>query len=294
MQSWILATRPKTLTASLVPILVASALAKSMGQVHGWWISACALCCAFFIQIATNLFNDAIDFKKGADTEKRIGPQRVTQSGLLSPRQVMAAAYFCLGVAALSGIPLVLTGGWPIVGLGLVCLFLAYGYTGGPFPLAYRGLGDLFVLLFFGLAAVGGVYFLQTGRIDADSWVASIQIGLLATVLIAINNLRDREGDRLVGKRTLAVRLGVKLARWEIVLLCFLPFLLNLYWLRWNWLWVTLLPLLSLPLAWKICGAILSKPVDAAPGTEYNRYLAQAAGLHLVFGVLWSLGCLLQ
>ncbi len=286
MKSWLLATRPKTLTAALVPILVGSALA-AIARPEGldWTISLLALASATFIQIGTNLVNDAIDFKKGADNEQRIGPKRVTASGLMTPRQVMVGAGICLFVALLLGIPLVIHGGWPIVAVGLVSLFFAYGYTGGPFPLAYLGLGDLFVLIFFGWVAVGGVYFLQTGTMDTDAWVAGTQVGLLATVLIAVNNLRDREGDLKVGKRTLAVRIGVRGSRIEIALLGIVPFLLGYYWIARGLFMLGLIPLFAAPIA-----VLFVRQIHRIePGPEYNLFLAQAAKLHLAFGVLWTI-----
>lgn len=283
---WLLATRPKTLTAALVPIAVGTALAHARGFVLDWRISVLALVSVTFIQIGTNLVNDAIDFKKGADTEKRIGPKRVTQSGLLTPRQVMTGAFVCFALAMATGIPLVIAGGWVIVAIGLLSLLLAYGYTGGPFPLAYLGLGDLFVFLFFGLVAVGGIYFLQSGGWDLSAGVAGAQVGLLATVLIAINNLRDREGDVLVGKRTLAVRLGVTGSRAEILVLCVAPYVLNLYWLQFGLKMAVLLPFFTLPLALRLCLKVLL----TAPGPEYNVLLGRAAGLQLLFGLLWSVG----
>lgn len=286
-KAWLLATRPKTLTAAFVPVTVGTALAHARGFSVQWRLSGLALLSAMLIQIGTNLVNDAIDFKKGADTEKRIGPIRVTQSGLLSPRQVMTGAFACFTAALAAGIPLVIAGGWTIVGIGLVSLFFAYGYTGGPFPLAYLGLGDLFVFLFFGLVAVGGVYFLQSGSFDESALVAGAQVGLLATVLIAINNLRDREGDVLAGKRTLAVRFGVTASRIEILLLCVAPYVLNLYWLGLGLKLPTLLPYFALPLALRLCLKIFM----VAPGPQYNAFLGRAAGLQLLFGLLWAAGC---
>lgn len=281
---WLLATRPKTLTAAFVPVLVGTALAFSERGSVSWGISVIALLSAVFIQIGTNLANDAIDFRKGADTEKRVGPVRVTQSGLLSYRQVMGGAIACLAVALLLGIPLVFQGGWPLVVVGLVSLFFAYGYTGGPFPLAYLGLGDLFVLLFFGLVAVGGVYFLQTGTLTVSAGVAGAQVGLLATVLIAINNLRDRDGDAEAGKRTLAVRLGVDGCRFEIALLLMLPFVLNLFWGAERKPLVAALCLPALIPAF----SLLREVNRTEPGPAYNAFLARAAKVHLIFGVLFS------
>ncbi len=285
-KSWILAFRPKTLTAAVIPIIVGTSLVHFLGYSVQWWISGFALLSSLFIQIGTNLVNDALDFKKGADTHLRIGPQRVTQSGLIEGRTVMISAFVCFFFALVLGVPLVIHGGLPILAIGIVSLFCAYGYTGGPFPLAYRGLGDVFVILFFGLIAVSGLIFLQTHQWPAEALLSGLQIGSLATVLIAINNLRDREGDEKVHKRTLAVRLGPQGARIEILVLCFLPFVLNLYWMtRGSWL-IGLFPMLSLPLA----VSIVRKIFQNEPGPLYNQYLGKAAALHSVFGILMCAG----
>ncbi|MEK6554897.1 MAG: 1,4-dihydroxy-2-naphthoate octaprenyltransferase, partial [Bdellovibrionota bacterium] len=230
------------------------------------------------------------DFHKGADTEHRVGPKRVTQSGLLKPRMVMVGGVFFLFLALLCGIPLVIQGGWPIVIIGAVSLFLAYSYTGGIFPLAYLGLGDLFVLLFFGVIAVVGLYYLHTEEWSLDALVAGLQVGLLATVLIAVNNLRDIHQDKLVNKKTLAVRFGVGFVRFEIALLIATAFALNIYWFRYgNSLVATLLPLLTLPLAY----IVISKVRRLEPSQAMNQVLAQSAALHIGFGALLSLGLFL-
>ncbi|MCM2277781.1 MAG: 1,4-dihydroxy-2-naphthoate polyprenyltransferase [Oligoflexia bacterium] len=287
-RAWLLAARPKTLIAALVPVLVGTALARARTGALRWELSFLALAAAVLIQIGTNFANDAIDFKKGADTAERIGPRRVTQSGIFTSGQVLRAALLCFGGALLLGIPLVAAGGWPLVAIGLVSLALGYGYTGGPFPLAYLGLGDLFVLIFFGWIAVGGVYFLQTGAWDTPALVAGTQVGLLATVLIAINNLRDRAGDERAGKRTLAVKLGVRGSRMEIGLLAILPFALNLYWWEAGYRAAPLLSTVALP------GALLlvRRIALTAPGSEYNGFLGKAAALQSLFGLLWSAGIL--
>lgn len=290
MKPWLLALRPKTLTAAIVPVMVATALVKADGIEVLWWVSICAVLSAIFIQIGTNLVNDAIDFHKGADTETRIGPQRVTQSGLLTHKQVMAAAFACFGVAFALGIPLVVHGGWPIVAIGLVSLAMGYAYTGGPFPLAYKGLGDFFVIIFFGLIAVMGTYYLHAGAVTTSSAIAGLQVGLLATVLIAINNLRDAPQDALVGKKTLAVRFGIMFARFEIALLAITPFLLGYYWSRSDHFNAFLLPLVAIPFARRIVGGVFKN----APSPIYNRFLAMAAILHLVFGFFLSIGLWLK
>jgi 1,4-dihydroxy-2-naphthoate octaprenyltransferase len=288
MKQWLLAFRPKTLTAALVPIFVGTAIAYSEGFHTQLWITLCTLFSALLIQIATNLLNDSIDFKKGADTEERIGPQRVTQSGLISSTAVMWGGIICLVIALLLGIPLVIHGGWPIVVIGICSLFLAYGYTGGPFPLAYMGLGDLFVILFFGLIAVGGMNYLYAQVLRDAAIIGGLQIGFLATVLIAINNLRDREQDMKVGKKTLAVRFGISFVRLEIATLIGASFALNVYWLEWGL--AAYLPCLLLPLALKIIWDVFS----TEPSEAYNKFLAQAALLHLGFGLLLSVGLYLR
>ena len=194
--------------AAIAPVTVGTVLGA---QLAGAWridLAVFALLSCLALQIATNLFNDAIDHEKGADTEKRLGPRRVTASGDLSSRQVMWAALVVLGVSCLCALPLWLDRGWPIIAIGIPSLYLCYGYTGGPVPLAYRGLGDLFVLVFFGWVAVIGSCFLQTGRFDPEAVLLGTQIGLLSVALIAINNLRDHEEDAETGKRTLTVRFG--------------------------------------------------------------------------------------
>lgn len=289
VKSVFLAFRPKTLTAALVPCVAASALAWKMTGDYSGWALTLALLASFAIQIGTNLVNDAVDFKKGADTEKRLGPQRITQAGILSPKQVMLLGTLFFALAIAFGIPLVQMGGWPIVIVGLVSVAMGYAYTAGPFPLAYRGLGDLFVVIFFGLVAVGGMFYLHTGSLSEEALVLGLQIGLHATVLIAINNLRDHEGDRLVNKRTLAVRLGVQGARFEIFLLAFLPFFINFYWYLKGWEMAAVLPLFVVWLAERIAKGIYRNE----PGALYNKFLGMSAGLHLLFGLLWSVGALL-
>jgi len=280
--TWILATRPKTLTAAFVPIMVGTLLAP----VVNWSIAIFALLAAFFIQIATNLINDSLDFKKGADTEERLGPKRVTQSGLLDSEHVLAGGMACLGLAAVCGIPLILKGGIPLVLILLISLACAYLYTGGPMPLAYTGLGDLFVLIFFGWVSTITVYYLQTGSVSFLSILAGTQIGLLATVMIAVNNLRDVNQDRKANKKTLAVRFGKKFSRIEITFCVIVPFLLGILWAsEGQWL-AGFLPFITLPLGSKIMHGVWTQE----PGVVYNEILGLSAALHLSFGILLSLG----
>ncbi len=286
IKSWILAARPKTLTASLVPIISTTGLVRGSGYAVQWWIVALALLSSFCIQIGTNLVNDAMDFRKGADTESRLGPARVTQQGHFSFKQVMWAAGLSFALAAAFGLPLVINGGWPILVIGVVSILMGYAYTSGPMPLAYHGLGDLFVILFFGLIAVGGLFYLLTGVYTWPAFVLGLQIGLLSTVLIAINNLRDINTDVLVNKKTLAVRLGLTGGRLWIGFLIFAPFMAGYYWLSVQRFWVYVVPLLSFPLGILIAKKIFRTP----PSTEYNKYLAQSAAYSLIFSILLTIG----
>jgi 1,4-dihydroxy-2-naphthoate polyprenyltransferase len=286
LKAWISAARPKTLTASLVPIVSTTGMAKGLGYEIQWWIVVLALFSSFCIQIGTNLVNDAMDFKKGADDEKRIGPARVTQQGLFTFKQVMLAASLFFFLAACLGVPLVIQGGAPILAIGIVSILMGYAYTSGPMPLAYHGLGDLFVILFFGLVAVGGLFYLLTGQYTLPAFIMGLQIGCLSTVLIAINNLRDMSTDKLVNKKTMAVRLGLTGGRLWIGFLIFAPFLAGYYWLSINKWWVYVIPLLTFPL-----GLLIAKRIfRTEPSPAYNQFLAQSSAYSLVYSVLLAIG----
>ncbi len=291
MKAWILAARPKTLPAAVVPVWVGSMpfLIDGTAQTGSWLLFISTLVSCLCIQVATNLFNDAIDFDKGADTNERLGPKRVTASGLLSRKAVVGGALSFCGLAAIIAIPMIAERGWLIVVIGSVSLFFSYGYTGGPLPLAYRGLGELFVILFFGFAAVLGSYFVQTGKWgNTEMWLLAIQCGLYSAVLIAINNLRDRDEDETTGKRTLAVRFGTKFARYEIVLMGTLAAILVIP--------VALLSGCSAPLAVTFALLLagfhltLSRRVfRTEPSAAYNVFLAWAALQLLLFATLTSI-----
>lgn len=207
LSAWILAIRPKTLSAAAAPVLVGTGFAAGHGVLLVLPATA-ALVGALLIQITTNLANDYYDFVRGGDTEDRVGPVRVTQAGLIDPASVRNAMFVTLGLALAVGVYLVWLGGWPIVIIGLASLVCAVAYTGGPFPLAYHGLGDVFVFVFFGLVAVGGTYWVQALDFPADLLLAGAGVGALNTAILVANNLRDIESDAAVGKRTLAVRIG--------------------------------------------------------------------------------------
>lgn len=228
MKSWLLASRPKTLPAAVVPVWAGCLYASDVTGGFHHRLAILTLLGAVFIQLATNFFNDVIDSEKGTDTEARLGPQRMTASGALSPRLVYLAAGVMLLCASVVGVMLFLERGWWMIVIGLPSLYLSYGYTGGSFPLAYRGLGEVFVILFFGLIAVGGTVFVQTGEWMSGGFLLGLQIGLLSAVLIAINNFRDLEEDRAAGKNTIVVRFGRSPVRWLILAMTIAPSLLVL------------------------------------------------------------------
>ncbi|MBV72177.1 MAG: 1,4-dihydroxy-2-naphthoate polyprenyltransferase [Myxococcales bacterium] len=284
-QIWVAAIRPATLWAGAVPVFVGAALAAAAGYGPGRG-SMMALVGALLIQIGTNLVNDYADFKTGADGPDRLGPKRATSEGWLKPKDVLGAAMLTLLCAGAVGIYLSTIGGIPILILGLVSIVCAIAYTAGPFPLAYVGLGDVFVLAFFGVAAVTGTFYLEAGFFNLGSIVAGLIIGALATMILVVNNLRDRVGDTRVGKRTLAVRFGPRFTRIQYLLLCVSAYGLTIYGAQTglfsHW---TYLVGLTIPFAVSECRA-----VHAKDGRDLNPHLAGAAKLELAFGFLFCLG----
>jgi 1,4-dihydroxy-2-naphthoate octaprenyltransferase len=272
-----------------VPVIVGTAVAIGEG-VFRLGPALAALLGALLIQIGTNLANDVFDYQKGADTTARLGPLRVTQAGLLSSGQVLAGMWLTFGLAVLIGIYLVVLGGWPIVVIGLLSIASGIAYTGGPFPLGYRGLGDLFVFIFFGLVAVCGTYYVQAGAVSTAAWWASVPIGLLATAILVVNNLRDIDTDRAAGKKTLAVRFGAKGAQAEYALLVglayFVPGVMGLTGISTPWV---LLVWLSIPLAIRQMRFVFTET-----GRVLNQALAGTARLELIYGLLFSVGLAIQ
>lgn len=271
MKPYLLAARPKTLPAALVPVWVGCALAWHLTGKWSPWLAMHTFLGALFIQIATNFFNDAIDAEKGADTERRLGPVRATASGQLSKRAVYGAAMLCLGLAAASGFLLFRERGWLILAIGIPSLYLCYGYTGGPLPLAYKGLGELFVILFFGLVAVTGTVFVQTGMWHAEAALLGVAIGCLSAVLISVNNLRDADEDRGNGKNTLAVRWGRKAVLGLLMAMISTAYALSpvLFGMKWG-LFLFLPPLFLGTL-------VIVRVAVTPPGRVYNRFLALSA-----------------
>ncbi len=289
-RAWVLAARVPTLTAAVAPVAVGTAAAAGDGMFAPLPAIA-ALIAALCIQIGTNFHNDALDFLHGADTPHRLGPARVTQAGLLSSRQVLTGAYLCLGIAAAAGIYLVALRGWPVLMVGLASFAAALAYTASPLRLGYRGLGDLFVFLFFGVVAVVGSDYVQTGSVRAVALAASVPVGLLAAAILVLNNLRDIETDRAAGKRTLAVRLGARATRAQYV--CCLavavaaPAAMRLAGLLGSWFW---LPWLTLPTMVGLVRVVLRHD-DAA---SLVGALKRTARLLLVYGALLAASLLLR
>lgn len=287
-RAWILASRPKTLPAAATPVIVATFVAIGDG-VFQFWPAFAALIGAFLIQIGTNFANDYYDFKKGTDTEERLGPTRVTQAGLLSPKEVMLGMWLVFALAVLIGIYILFIGGWPIFILGLLSILFGIAYTGGPYPLGYNGLGDIFVFIFFGFVAVGGTYYIQAGTITPQVYWASVPIGLLTTAILVVNNFRDLEQDKKAGKRTLAVRFGKKITQLEYFLLLGLSYLVPVIMWRIELVsyWILLI-FLSFPLSFS-----LSKDMLEKQGRALNETLAGTGKLELIYGLLFSIGYLL-
>jgi 1,4-dihydroxy-2-naphthoate octaprenyltransferase len=285
IDAWILAARPATLTAAFAPVAVGTACAWRVGGFR-WDAAAAALLGAFLVQIATNFANDMFDFQKGADTHERLGPTRAAQAGLLTVRQLRRGITATVALALVTGAYLTWIAGPAVVVIGIASIAAGLAYTGGPFPLAYNGLGDVFVMAFFGFVAVCGTAFVQALFVPDLAWAASVPIGALATAILTVNNVRDFEGDALAGKTTLVVRFGREGGVWEYAALVsaayVMPFVMWLF--DWTSAWVNL-PLLSIPWAGR-----LFRSVARDRGVALNPTLAGTAKLLSVFGVLFAVG----
>lgn len=282
--TWLIAIRPRTLILSTIPVIAASSLAASTSPFQ-WHLSIFAALSSLFIQIGTNLVNDALDFQKGADTEKRIGPQRASATGLIPSHLVLQGGYISFLLALLFGIPLMVSGGWPLALFLFLSAFCGYLYTATSYSIAYNGFSELFVFLFFGIGATAAVFYLQTGFFTVEMLLMGAQIGLLSCVPLAINNFRDRTQDEKVNKNTLAVRFGDYFARCEITCFFITPFLLNLLWLIFNHPISALFPFVVLPLAYGIVKNIWKME----PSPIFNQFLAKSALANLIFSLLLSL-----
>lgn len=284
LRAWILAARPQTLSAAFVPVAVGTAVAHVAGGV-AWLPALAALLGAFLLQIGTNFANDVFDHEKGADTEARLGPTRAAATGLLTPRALYVGMIVSFGLALAVGIYLITVAGWPILAIGIASIVSGIAYTGGPFPLGYNGLGDVFVMIFFGFVAVCGTAYVQLLAIPRDAWIASVPVGALATAILVVNNVRDRVTDVHAGKRTLAVRFGRRAAEAEYLLLLVVAYAAPIVLAALHRSLWPLLPLASLPLAVK-----LFRDLRRLEGTPLNATLASTAKLLLLHGVLLAGG----
>ncbi len=285
---WLMAARLRTLPTGAAPVLVGTALAATAGSFDGLRFVA-ALVGALFIQVGANLSNDYSDARRGADTEDRLGPVRVTAGGLVPPRQVLVATYVAFGVAVLAGAYLIAVAGVEILLVGVASILAGVLYTGGPRPYGYEGLGEVFVFLFFGVAAVAGSYFAQTERWDWEAFALSVPVGLLAASLLVVNNVRDADTDRRAGKRTLAVRLGRERARVLYAAMLGLAFATVLVpWLSGSLEAWILLSWLTLPVA----AGLVRTVREHTDGPTLNRALAGTALLELAFCGLLAAGIL--
>jgi 1,4-dihydroxy-2-naphthoate polyprenyltransferase len=290
MRIWLMASRPRTLPAAVAPVLVGTAFAGFEHVFHPLRFLA-ALLGALFIQVGTNLSNDYSDARRGADAEDRLGPVRVTAGGLVPPRQVLIATYVSFGIAVLFGIYLIVVAGWILLVIGAASILAGVAYTGGPKPYGYEGLGEVFVFLFFGIVAVTGSYYVQTTHLNWEAFALAVPVGLLASGILVVNNIRDIDSDRRAGKRTLAVRLGRRRTRVMFAVIVYLAFLLTP--VTWAFgpttAWL-LLPWLTLPLAASLVRTVHNR-VD---GPSLNAALAQSGMLQLTFCMLLSAGLLLS
>jgi 1,4-dihydroxy-2-naphthoate polyprenyltransferase len=287
---WLMAARPRTLPAAVAPVLVGTSIAVTRDVFRlGPFIAA--LLGAILIQVGTNLSNDYSDARRGADTEERLGPVRVTAGGLVPPRQVLVATYVSFGLAVLCGAYLIYLAGWILLAIGAASILAGVLYTGGPRPYGYEGLGEVFVFLFFGLVAVTGSYYVQTEEVSWEAFVLAVPVGLLASAILVVNNVRDLETDRRAGKRTLAVRLGRPRARTVFGLMVYLAFLTAPV----PWVLGALSPWLLLPLVLLPLAVMLVRLVRThTDGPTLNRALARTGMLQLGFCVLLSAGLLLS
>jgi 1,4-dihydroxy-2-naphthoate octaprenyltransferase len=287
---WLMAARPRTLPAAVAPVLVGTALAATEGTLKPLTFAA-AMLGAVFIQVGTNLSNDYSDARRGADTEDRLGPVRVTAGGLVPPRQVLVATYVAFGLAVLTGAYLIATAGWELLLVGAASILAGVLYTGGPRPYGYEGLGEVFVFLFFGVVAVTGSYFAQVERLTWEAFVLAVPVGLLASAILVVNNVRDLETDRRAGKRTLAVRLGRPRARTLYLAMVVTAFVCApVPWLAGShelsaWL---VLAVAALPLAVPVMRTVRTR----TDGPSLNQALAGTGMLQLVFCTLLSAGIL--
>jgi 1,4-dihydroxy-2-naphthoate polyprenyltransferase len=283
--AWMLAIRPRTLPAAAAGVVMGAAMSWRDGYFRLDAVLVC-LFTALFLQIGSNLANDVFDFERGTDTAERLGPTRVTQAGTLSARQVKIGMTVVFGLAALLGLYLAWLGGWVIIVLGIAAIVSAIAYTGGPFPIGYYGLGDVFVFIFFGLASVAGTYYIQAGFVTPAVWWMTIPPGLIITAILVVNNLRDIDNDRKAGKHTMAVRLGERGTKIQYMICMVIAYLILIP-VAWGGMiaWSALLAWLSLPIAMQA-----TKVVMTQKGRPLNMALAKTSQTALAFSLLFWAG----
>lgn len=289
MNNWILASRPKTLTAAYTPVLIGIGIAYLLG-VQQWLVSLVALLCATLIQIGTNFANDYYDYKKGSDREDRIGFTRMVASGQISELHMFNATLLCMGLAFIFGLYLVYVGGWEVLAIGLSSILFGILYTGGPYPLGYNGLGDVFVFIYFGIVATMATVFVHTASWEPMAFWASLIPGALSTNILVVNNLRDVDQDRISGKKTIGVLLGEKALKWEYTLLLILAYAIppHFYVHFDATVWI-FLPYLCSPLAYLLLRTVWHHKEKKV----LNRTLERTAAFMFVFGILFVTGLLL-
>ena len=288
MKNWLIAARLNTLPVAISPVILGSALAIHDQSFHVF-ICVITILVAVLIQVGTNFANDVYDYQKGSDREDRLGPKRATQSGLIHPKKMEKAMWLTYGLAICLGFYLASIGGWPIVWIGLTSIAAGITYTGGPYPLGYHGFGDLFVFIYFGLIAVTGTYFLQVGEVNNLSiWMGST-MGMLATAILVVNNLRDIDTDKLSGKNTLAVRMGKTFTKIQYSILVLIPFLVPIYiWWYYEGELSLLLTIFSLPISF-----FLIKEIFTLTGKDLNSVLTRTVRFLFIFTILLSTGLVL-
>jgi len=286
---WILAIRPKTLTAAVTPVIVGSSLAISENRFK-WLPALAALLAALLLQIGSNVANDLFDYLHGVDEGERSGPLRVTQAGLITITELKNGLFIIFAAAIIVGIYLTIVGGWLILIIGVAAIISAIAYSAGPFPLGYHALGDLFVFLFFGLFAVCGTYFLQTGYISMQAVLLAVSVGLLIDNILIVNNYRDFDGDKKSGKKTLAVVIGKNLTKFQYLLNFLLAYVVVLVLVIKGFVpRLTLLSLLSLPMVVR-----LIKELFEETGERLNITLAKTGKTAFIFALLFLVGIILD
>jgi len=288
MRNWLLAIRFKTLSAAISPVILGSSLAFHDGIFYPF-VFFMTLLASILIQIGTNFANDVYDYEKGSDREDRLGPLRATQMGLILPITMKKAMWLTFFFSICIGFYLVMIGGWPIICIGLLSIASGIAYTGGPYPLGYYGFGDVFVFIFFGIIAVSGTYYLQTGVVNFEVILLGVSIGMLSTAVLVVNNLRDINADKISGKRTLAVLFGEKFTKFEYSILMLLPFFFPIYmWLKFQNEFSLFITIFALPIS-----LYLVKDIYNRSGRELNNILARTSRFLFVFSCLLSIGLIL-